>query len=214
MHQLEIYLPEVFGYIAAGLVLATFSMRTMLPLRILGMSSNIAFITYGFLADLHPVLILHALLLPLNIYRFIEMRRMVRELEGAIGGAHGLNALLPYASSVALPAGATLFRKGDPADDMYIITSGRVRFPEFDIDIGAGETVGEIGMFSPSGHRMTQAVCSENCELQRITREKLRELVYQNPQIGFHLIGVVAARFIEDVDLLRRQLATSGDAPR
>jgi hypothetical protein len=214
MHQLEVNLPEIFGYVAAGLVLATFSMRTMLSLRILGISSNIAFITYGYLADLEPVLILHAALLPLNIYRFVEMRRMVRELEGATGGAHGLSALLPHASSVALPAGATLFRKGDPAHDMYIIASGRIRLPEFDLDIGAGETVGEIGMFSPDGHRMTEAVCSEDCKLQRITREKLRELVFQDPQIGFHLIGVIAARFIEDVDLLRRQLAESGDAPR
>jgi hypothetical protein len=107
MHQLEVNLPEIFGYVAAGLVLATFSMRTMLPLRILGISSNIAFITYGYLADLEPVLILHAALLPLNIYRFVEIRRMVRELEGATGGAHGLSALLPHASSVALPAGAT-----------------------------------------------------------------------------------------------------------
>jgi hypothetical protein len=186
----------------------------MLSLRILGISSNIAFITYGYLADLEPVLILHAALLPLNIYRFVEIRRMVRELEGATGGAHGLSALLPHASSVALPAGATLFRKGDPAHDMYIIASGRIRLPEFDLDIGAGETVGEIGMFSPDGHRMTEAVCSEDCKLQRITREKLRELVFQDPQIGFHLIRVIAARFIEDVDLLRQQLAESGDAPR
>ena len=214
MHQLDINLPEIFGYIAAGLVLATFSMRTMLPLRILGISSNIAFMTYGYLADLHPVLILHAALLPLNIYRFIEMRRMVRELEGANGGAQGLKALLPHASSVALRAGTTLFQKGDPADDMCIITSGGIRMPEFDIDIGPGESVGEIGMFSPSGQRMTVAVCSEDCKLQRITREKLRELVYQNPRIGFHLISVVTARFIEDVDLLRRQMAASEGTPR
>jgi CRP/FNR family cyclic AMP-dependent transcriptional regulator len=214
MHSLEIYLPEVFGYIAAGLVLATFSMRTMLPLRILGMSSNIAFITYGFLADLHPVLILHALLLPLNVYRFVEMRRMVRELGGASGGAQGLNVLLPHASSVALPAGTILFQRGDAADDMYIITSGRIRLPEFDVDVGPGETVGEIGLFSPGGRRMTAAVCSDECKLQRITREKLRELVYQNPRIGFDLIDVVTARLIEDLDMVRRQVAAREGAPR
>jgi CRP/FNR family transcriptional regulator, cyclic AMP receptor protein len=214
MHHLDINLPEIFGYVAAGLVLATFSMRTMLPLRILGISSNIAFMTYGYLADLHPVLILHALLLPLNIYRFIEMRRLVHEFEGASGAAKGLDALLPYASSVALPAGATIFQKGDVADDMYVIISGRVRLPEFDLDIGPGETVGELSMFSPSGRRMTAAECSEDCSLQRITREKLRELVYQNPRIGFHLISVVTARFIEDVDLLRRELAASEGTPR
>lgn len=61
--------PEIFGYIASGLVLATFSMRTMIPLRLLGIASNVAFILYGFLAGLPPVLILHLILLPLNIYR-------------------------------------------------------------------------------------------------------------------------------------------------
>lgn len=60
-------LAEIFGYIASGLILAAFSRRTMIPLRILGISSNIAFITYGALAGLLPVLILHSILLPLHI---------------------------------------------------------------------------------------------------------------------------------------------------
>lgn len=202
-------LPEVFGYIAAGLVLATFSMRTMLPLRIVGIASNLAFMVYGLLAGLLPVLILHAVLLPLNVYRFIEMWRLIREIQNAAGGKDGLQALLPFMSTVEHPAGATLFKLGDEADDMYLLTAGRIRLPEFHVEIGPGETVGEIGMFSPSARRMTTAVCAEDCKLQRITRERLRELVYQNPRIGFSLIGVVTARLLEDVDLLKRQLADS-----
>lgn len=123
-------LPDIFGYIAAGLVLATFSMRTMLPLRILGISSNVAFITYGLLADLHPVLILHAILLPLNIYRFIEMRRLVNDFRKEVGHRHSLDPLLPYMSAVAVPSGSTMFRKGDVAEDMYVLTVGRIRLLE------------------------------------------------------------------------------------
>jgi hypothetical protein len=37
---------EFFGYVASGLVFATFYMRTMLPLRLLAIGSNVAFITY------------------------------------------------------------------------------------------------------------------------------------------------------------------------
>ena len=59
-------LSEVSGYVAAGLVLATFTMRTMIPLRLLGIASNVAFIVYGATAEIVPVLILHAILLPLN----------------------------------------------------------------------------------------------------------------------------------------------------
>lgn len=207
-------LPEVFGYIASGLVLATFSVRTMLPLRILGISSNIAFMTYAVLAGLLPVLILHAILLPLNIYRFVEMRRLIREIQHAGGGEHDLDALLPFMSSVTRPAGSTLFQKGDPADEMFVLTSGHIRLPEFDVEIGPGHTVGEIGVFSPGGRRMATAVCTEDCSLQRVTRERLRALVYQNPRIGFGLIEIITARLLEDVAILQQQRAAGTGAAR
>ena len=70
---------EVFGYAASGLVLAACTMRTMIPLRLLGIASNIAFIAYGFVAGLLPILLLHVTLLSLNIYRLAEMRRLIRE---------------------------------------------------------------------------------------------------------------------------------------
>ncbi len=57
---------EIFGYIASALVFATFYMRTMLPLRIVAVASNLAFITYASIDGLTPILILHAALLPLN----------------------------------------------------------------------------------------------------------------------------------------------------
>jgi hypothetical protein len=38
---------EISGNVAAGLVFLTFYMKTMVPLRIIGICSNCAFITYG-----------------------------------------------------------------------------------------------------------------------------------------------------------------------
>ncbi len=66
-------LTESIGYLAASLVLATFCMRSMGALRVVAMSSNLAFIGYGYLGDLMPVLILHLLLLPVNGYRLVEL---------------------------------------------------------------------------------------------------------------------------------------------
>jgi len=60
---------EVVGYLASALVLVTFCMRDMVPLRCLAIASNLAFIAYGALADLGPVLVLHLLLLPVNVGR-------------------------------------------------------------------------------------------------------------------------------------------------
>lgn len=47
---------EVVGYLAAILVILTFYMKTMVPLRIVGICSNCAFIAYAFLGGLYPVL--------------------------------------------------------------------------------------------------------------------------------------------------------------
>ena len=60
---------EIAGFLAAGLVFATFCMKTMMPLRIVAIVSNFAFICYAIMGDLHPVLILHGVLLPLNLFR-------------------------------------------------------------------------------------------------------------------------------------------------
>jgi len=48
------------GYLAAGLVFATFCTKRMVTLRALAITSNIAFIGYGYLGELWPILILHA----------------------------------------------------------------------------------------------------------------------------------------------------------
>ncbi len=60
---------EAVGYLASALVLATFCMRDMVALRCMAIASNLAFIAYGVLADLGPVLVLHLLLLPVNVHR-------------------------------------------------------------------------------------------------------------------------------------------------
>ena len=63
---------DAIGFAAAGLVLATFCMRSMSALRWVAIASNLAFIAYGHLGNLPPVLVLHALLLPVNAYRLTQ----------------------------------------------------------------------------------------------------------------------------------------------
>jgi len=66
---------EAVGYLASSLVLAAFCVRDMVPLRILAIGSNLAFISYGWLAGLRPVLLLHLILLPTNIVRLSQLLR-------------------------------------------------------------------------------------------------------------------------------------------
>lgn len=66
---------EPLGYLASLLVLATFCMRGMVALRVVAIASNVAFIGYAALAGIDPVLMLHALLLPMNAFRLAEAVR-------------------------------------------------------------------------------------------------------------------------------------------
>jgi hypothetical protein len=58
---------ELVGYLASALVFATFYMKTMMPLRGVAIASNVAFISYGYVGGMAPILILHVALLSLNL---------------------------------------------------------------------------------------------------------------------------------------------------
>lgn len=64
---------ESVGWLAASLTLLAFSQRSMLPLRLAAIGSNLSFISYGIMAHLYPVTVLHVLLLPCNAFRLIQL---------------------------------------------------------------------------------------------------------------------------------------------
>ena len=66
---------DLLGYAAAGLVLITFLAQSMTALRAIAIASNVMFIAYALVAGLPPVLLLHALLLPLNAWRLWQASR-------------------------------------------------------------------------------------------------------------------------------------------
>jgi hypothetical protein len=61
---------DALGFLAAGLVLATFCMKRLVPLRVMAISSNLGFILYGYAIE--PVLVLHLILLPVNFVRLAQ----------------------------------------------------------------------------------------------------------------------------------------------
>jgi hypothetical protein len=60
------------GWTAAALMVSTFACREARLMRPLAVSANLMFIGYGVLASLAPVLALHLLLLPINLWRWLE----------------------------------------------------------------------------------------------------------------------------------------------
>jgi hypothetical protein len=65
----------IIGYFASTMVLLTFVTKDMRRLRLIGILSNVAFIGYGALCWLPPVLCLHLVLLPVNVVRLVELQK-------------------------------------------------------------------------------------------------------------------------------------------
>jgi hypothetical protein len=66
---------EMTGYVASALVLLTFTAKDARLMRVVAILSNLAFIGYGALANVSPVLVLHILLLGVNAVRLAEILR-------------------------------------------------------------------------------------------------------------------------------------------
>jgi hypothetical protein len=194
----------ITAWIAAFLVFSSFFMKTMIPLRIVAIVSNTAFISYallgigyGIFGQVYPILVLHACLLPLNVLRLRQLTRLTRAVHQATD-EDVLQSLVPYMRTQVHPPGTVLFRQGDPADQLFMIQEGSVLFPEIDKLIGAGEVFGEVGLFAPQSVRALTAVCEEPCRLSAISRDKVLELYYQNPKFGFFLIRLISGLVLED----------------
>ena len=198
---------EIVAWVAVALVFLAFFMRTMIPLRVVAIVSNVAFIGYALLGlaygvfwRLFPILVLHSSLLPLNVVRLRQQRRLSDAVQG-MTDEDDLRSLVPYMNAEQRPSGSVLFRQGDPADRLYLIQQGSIAFGEIDKHIGAGEVFGEVGLFAPQGVRTLTAVCDEPCRLSTISREKALELYYQNPKFGFFLIRLVSGLVLEETHL-------------
>jgi CRP/FNR family cyclic AMP-dependent transcriptional regulator len=188
----------IAAWLSAALVFSSFFMKTMVPLRTVAVCSNISFITYallglkyGVFGRVYPILVLHAALLPLNVLRLRQLKTLVRAVHEASEDAT-IRSLVPYMQTETRAAGDVLFRKGDPADRLYIVERGRVRIPEIGKVMSDGEVFGEVGLFAPEHVRTASARCDGECRLHTITREKVLELYYQDPRFGFFLIRLVA----------------------
>jgi CRP/FNR family cyclic AMP-dependent transcriptional regulator len=196
------------GYCASLLVFSAFYMKTMIPLRAVAIASNVAFLTYGIAGRLYPVLVLHAILLPLNCIRLQQMRGLIRKVREASEGEPTMEWLIPLMAHRKFEAGHLLFRKGDRADSMYLVLRGSVRLVELGIVIGPGHVLGEIGVFAPDNRRTATAICETDVELGTITDQKAMQLYYQNPKFGFYMFRLVIQRMLEN-ERLRRAAESS-----
>jgi CRP/FNR family cyclic AMP-dependent transcriptional regulator len=197
---------EVLGYIAAVCTLATYSMKTMIPLRISGIAANCFFIAFGFFGAIYPTLILHVILLPLNAVRLYQMLQLIRRVREASEGDLSMEWLKPFMSRRQWNKGDILFRKGDVADRLFYTVSGHFQLNEIGLDIGHGQVIGELGLLAPGNRRTQTCECVEEGEALVISYDSVRQLFFQNPKFGFYFMRLATQRLFADVRRLEQTL--------
>ncbi|MGE5158487.1 MAG: Crp/Fnr family transcriptional regulator [Gemmatimonas sp.] len=192
---------------ASIFVVATLSMRTMIPLRVFAILTNIVLIATAIPIHNYPTLILHSVLLPLNVYRLHQMLQLVRDVKKSVSSDLSMEWLKPFMIERKCKANEVLFYKDEKADSMYYIVSGRYRLVESGIELPVGAIVGEFGMLSPSNLRTQTLECIEDGLVLSVSYDQVEQLYVQNPAFGFYLLKLASARLFENIGKLEERLA-------
>ena len=191
---------ELVGWVAAAFTLAAYSMKTMLPLRVVSVFANLSFMSYGFMTDAIPVLILHLLLLPFNLYRLAEIFRSKRKVRAARSGTTDFTWLRDLTRPTRYGAGEVVFRKGDAPDRLFYLDRGEVLLEEIGLTLKAGDIFGEIAFFTEAKERTLSARCVTDCQIVAIDEATFMSLFYQNPSFGFAVVQLIAKRLMDGIE--------------
>jgi hypothetical protein len=196
-------LADAIGFIAAGLMLASYLMKSMLPLRVVALAACVGLVLYGSLKQAWPTLVLYAALIPINLKKVIEIRKLLRAVENARHDTPVAEWLLPHMKRRQARAGEVLWHAGDAADEMIYLHEGELRLVEHDEVLLPGALVGEIGLLSPDGRRTATIRCDTDCTLYALSGDAMAQLYYQHPSLGFHVMRLVVTRLQHDADMAR-----------
>jgi CRP-like cAMP-binding protein len=192
---------------ASIFVVATTTMRTMIPLRAFGILANIVLFATAIPIHNYLVMVVQAAMLMVNSYRLHQMLQLVRDVKKSVNSDLSMEWLKPFMTERNFTAGEVLFYKDEKAEDMLYIVSGRFRLVESGIELPVGAIVGELGMLSPSNTRTQTLECVEAGLILSVSYSKVEELYVQNPAFGFYFLRLSSARLFQNLDAVEKRLA-------
>jgi CRP-like cAMP-binding protein len=195
------------GIFSSIFLVASYTMTTMIPLRIFGILTNLVLITFSFTTGNYPTMILHMVLLPLNAFRLNQMLTLVRDVKKSVNSDLSMEWLKPFMSERQCQAGEVLFYKDEKAEEMFFIVSGRFRLVEMGFELPVGTLTGEMGMLSPGNKRTGTLECIESGVILAVTYRQVEELYVQNPAFGFYFLRLVSARLFENLHRAEARVA-------
>ena len=206
-HQLAQHVGTAGALFASVFLVATTTMRTMIPLRLFSILTNLVLIATAIPVHNYPTIVLQVVVLGLNSYRLHQMLQLVRDVKRSVSSNLSIDWLKPFMTERKYRVGEVLFYKDEKADSMFYIVSGHYRLVESGIELTVGAIVGEFGMVSPSNVRTQTLECIAEGVILSVTYDQVEQLYVQNPAFGFYFLKLVTARLFENIDRLEQRLA-------
>ena len=195
----DINLANMLALTGAVFYVATLLVRTIVPLRFIGIISNVFFIAYGALAGSMATFFLYLLSLPINVIRLRQMLTLVKKAQLSSQGDLSMDWLRPFMSPRKYRKGEVLFRKGDVAKEMFLTVTGKFLVSEIGVVLPPGRILGELGFVAPKNRRTQTVECTEDGDVLTITYEKLLELYFQNPEFGYYFLRLTTERLMQNI---------------
>ena len=145
------------GMLGGVFYLASHYMKAMVPLRVLALASSVLVLIYSVLHThfditeliVLPEFILNVILLPINLKRLGEINRLTKQIEQATVESPVTEWLLPHMHLRKHKAGEVLFRKGDLADEIVYVATGKLKLQGIDHFLGPGELMARSACSRP-----------------------------------------------------------------
>ncbi|MEQ9244194.1 Crp/Fnr family transcriptional regulator [Roseovarius indicus] len=188
---------EAVGWLAVLFKLATFSMNSMIWLRVLVILSSVCFVIYSAFFQIWPFLAIEIILLSMNAYRLYELialRRLVTHMTD--DSEADFSAAMAYGKKREIQAGDVLFEKGDPVDSLYYIAEGLVEIEGQDVTVPAGNIFGEMAFFNSSAQRMATVHCVEDTVVYELNEKRFTRLQYEDPKFAMAVMRLVTKRLV------------------
>ncbi len=190
---------NMLALVGAALYVVTLMVRTIVPLRIIGIISMVFFIAYGALAGAVTTFLLYLLSLPINVIRLRQMLTLVKKARLSAQGDLSMDWLRPFMTPRKYKKGDILFKKGDVAKEMFYTVSGNFLIKEIGIELPPGRILGELGFIDPNNKRTATVESLESGEVLAITYDRLLELYFQNPEFGYYFLRLTTERLTQNI---------------
>src|SRR5829696_3093846 len=197
---------EAIGWLGAVLAVTGSAMRTIIPLRCIGIGANICSLIFSSFTGNYPSLVVNLILLPLNGMRLYQILGLIKRVKQASRSDLSMDWLKPFMTRHKTRTGELLFAKGDVADCMFFTISGRYRLKEIDIELLQGQVVGEMGFMSPGNTRTQTLECLEAGEVLSISYDEVRQLYFQNPEFGFYFLRLTSERLFHNMERMEEEI--------